>query len=173
MEKYIPDMYQKSIYDVSYEKLMVRGVKCLLFDLDNTLAPFSAKSVDDKVKTLFNNLREMGFKVIIFSNSPKSRVSAFAESLAVDFVANAKKPLKMGFNAILNKYKYNITEVAIIGDQMLTDICGGNKIGITTILVNPISTTDPIWTKFNRHFEHRVMNKLTAHDLFFKGRYYD
>ena len=79
----------------------------------------------------------------------------------------------MGFNAILNKYKYNITEVAIIGDQMLTDICGGNKIGITTILVNPISTTDPVWTKFNRHFEHRIMNKLTAHDLFFKGRYYD
>ena len=56
---------------------------------------------------------------------------------------------------------------------MLTDICGGNKIGITTILVNPISTTDPVWTKFNRHFEHRIMNKLTAHDLFFKGRYYD
>lgn len=173
MEKYLPDMYQKSIYTVNYEKLMDNGVKCILFDLDNTLVPFNIKEANDKLKELFKNLREMGFKVIIFSNSPKNRVHAFGESLAVDVVANAKKPSKLEFNMILNKYKYNITEVAIIGDQLLTDIKGGNKVGITTVLVNPISTKDPIWTRFNRYFEKKVMRKMTDRDLFFKGRYYD
>lgn len=173
MEKYLPDMYQKSIYTVNYEKLMDNGVKCVLFDLDNTLVPFSIKDANDKLKELFKNLREMGFKVIIFSNSPKSRVNAFGESLAVDVLANAKKPSRLGFNTILNKYKYNITEVAIIGDQLLTDIKGGNKVGITTVLVNPISIKDPIWTRLNRYLEKKIMKKMTDRDLFFKGRYYD
>lgn len=173
MEKYIPDMYQKSIYEVDYDKLMSCGVKCILFDLDNTLVSFNTKEVSDKLKELFTRLREMGFKVIIFSNSPKSRVHIFGETLAVDFLANARKPSKIGFNMILNKYKYNITEVAIIGDQMITDIAGGNKVGITTVLVNPVNAKDPIWTKVNRYLERRVMKKLKDRDLFFKGRYYD
>lgn len=173
MEKYIPDMYQKSIYTVDYQKLMDRGVKCILFDLDNTLVPFHIKHGNEKIKELFNNLREKGLKVIIFSNSPKSRVNVFKEELAVDCMPNAKKPSKKGFEAIMNKYKYNITEVAIIGDQILTDIAGGNKVGITTVLVNPVSTKDPIWTRPNRFLEQRIMNKLRNHDLFSKGRYYD
>lgn len=173
MEKYIPDMYQKSIYTVNYEKLMDNGVKCILFDLDNTLVPFNIKEVNDKLKELFKNLREMGFKVIIFSNSPKLRVSIFGKELAVDFLANARKPSKIGFNYIMNKYKYNITEIAIVGDQILTDILGGNRIGITTVLINQVSAKDPIWTKFNRYREKKIIKKLTDHDLFFKGRYYD
>lgn len=173
MEKYIPDMYQKSIYAIDYQKLIERGVKCVLFDLDNTLVPFSIKTANDKIIELFNNLREKGLKVIIFSNSPKRRVNTFKEELAVDCVFNACKPSKKSFEMVLNKYKYNITEIAIVGDQILTDIVGGNKVGITTILVNPVSTKDPAWTKVNRFFERRIMTKLTNHDLFFKGRYYD
>lgn len=173
MEKYIPDMYQKSIYTVDYQKLIDRGVKCILFDLDNTLVPFHIKEANDKIAVLFNELREKGLKVIIFSNSPKKRVNIFKETLAVDCLANAKKPSKRGFETIMNKYKYNITEIAIVGDQMLTDIVGGNNVGVTTVLVNPVSTKDPIWTRPNRYFERRIMRKLRNHDLFSKGRYYD
>jgi len=173
MEKYIPDMYQKSIYTVDYQKLIDRGVKCILFDLDNTLVPFHIKHANDKILELFNELREKGLKVIIFSNSPKKRLNIFKEELAVDCFPNATKPSKRGFETVMNKYKYNITEVAIVGDQLLTDIIGGNKVGITTVLVNPVSTKDPIWTKPNRFFERKIMKKLRNHDLFSKGRYYD
>lgn len=173
MEKYIPDMYQKSIYTVDYQKLMDRGVKCVLFDLDNTLVPYHIKHGNEKILELFNTLREKGLKVIIFSNSPKKRLKIFKEELAVDCFANAKKPSKKSFETVMDKYKYSITEVAIIGDQILTDVVGGNKVGITTVLVNPVSTKDPIWTKINRFFERRIMRKLRNHDLFSKGRYYD
>lgn len=173
MEKYIPDIYQKSIYTVDYQKLMDRGVKCILFDLDNTLVPFHIKHANEKISELFNKLREMGLKVIIFSNSPKKRLNVFKEELAVDCLWNAKKPSKRGFEIIMNKYKYNITEIAIVGDQILTDILGGNKVGITTVLINPVSTKDPIWTRPNRFFERKIMKKLRNHDLFVKGRYYE
>lgn len=173
MEKYVPDIYQKSIYTINYDKLKTRGIKCLLFDLDNTLVPFDIKEANSEIKDLFNQLKEKGFRVIIFSNSPKSRLKPFKDYLDVDCSASSRKPLKSGFLKILNEYKLEENEVAIIGDQLLTDIIGGNKVGITTILINPISTRDSIITKPNRFLEKRVMKKLRDHDLFVKGRYYE
>lgn len=173
MEKYIPDMYKESIYTVNYKKLIDNGVKCILFDLDNTLVPYHVKNANEKILELFNSLREMGLKVIIFSNSPSKRVNVFKEELAVDTFPNASKPSKVGFEKIMNKYKYNITELAIVGDQMMTDIIGGNKVGITTVLVTPVSPKDPFWTIPGRMREKRIMKKLRDHNLFSKGRYYE
>ncbi len=173
MEKYIPDVYQKSIHTIDYEKLKEKGIKCLLFDLDNTLAPYHIKDADEKLVELFSKLKEMGFQLIIFSNSFKKRVKPFKEELEVDCCANARKPHTNHFYRILKEYHLAENEVAIIGDQIMTDIVGGNRVGITTILVNPISLREPFWTKPNRWLEKRKIKKLKNHDLFFKGRYYE
>ena len=153
--------------------LKKNGIKCLLFDLDNTISPVSVKSPTKKVKDLFNDLKEMGFKVIIFSNSNKKRLEPFKEELKVEVHPNSRKPLKKSFLKIMDKYELKDSEVAIIGDQFLTDILGGNKVGITTILVNPIGKKDIFITKFNRLLEKCIMNKLGKKLLFVKGRYYD
>lgn len=173
MEVYVPDMYQKSIYAIDYQKLYSRGIKCLLFDLDNTLVPVKMKTPSKKIKTLFNELKEKGFKIIIFSNSKKNRLKPFKDELEVDCAASARKPFKKKFLRVLDEYGYQINEVAIIGDQMLTDVVGGNKIGITTILVNPVGKKDLFFTKFNRVIERRIMKRLRDKDLFVKGRYYE
>ena len=68
MDNFIPDMYQKSIYHIDYDKLKEDGIKCLLFDLDNTCVPFKDKEPNKKLKELFETLKDMDFKVIIFSN---------------------------------------------------------------------------------------------------------
>lgn len=173
MEKYIPDMYQQSIYTIDYQKLLDKGIKCLLFDLDNTLVPVTNRQPTKKVKDLFDDLKNKGFKVIIFSNSGRKRLKPFKEELNVDCCASACKPLKKKFLLILKEYHYSINEVAIIGDQILTDILGGNNIGILTVLVNPISNKDFLITKFNRIREKRIMKKLRNKNLFSKGRYYE
>ncbi len=173
MEKYIPDVYQKSIYAIDYTKLMEKGIKCLLFDVDNTLAPYHIKNVNDKLLELFTQLKEMGFQVVLFSNSGKKRLKPFKEELEVDCCANARKPNPKKFLHVLNTYHLSENEVAIIGDQMLTDIVGGNRVGITTVLVNPISLKDPFWTRPGRSREKRIMKKLRDRDLFVKGRYYE
>ena len=72
----------------------------------------------------------------------------------------------------MHQNKFNENEVAIIGDQIVTDIKGGNNVGIISILVNPISDYDPIWTKIGRLREKRIIKKLRKMDLF-KGRFYD
>ena len=91
----------------------------------------------------------------------------------VDCCASARKPFKDKFLLVLKEYHYNINEVAIIGDQILTDVVGGNKVGILTVLINPISNKDFFITKFNRIRERRIMKKLRDKTLFSKGRYYE
>ncbi|MCM1371002.1 MAG: YqeG family HAD IIIA-type phosphatase [Clostridium sp.] len=173
MEKYVPDMYQKSIYAIDYDKLLRRGIKCILFDLDNTVAPVKMKSPTKKIKKFFNDLKNMGLKVIIFSNSPKSRLKPFKEILEVDCAANAHKPNPKKFLQVMKEYDLSVSEIAIIGDQILTDVVGGNNVGITTILVNPISPVELFFTKINRIRERKIIKKLEQRNLFVRGRYYE
>lgn len=173
MEKYIPDIYQKSIYTINYDSLFLRGIKCLLIDLDNTIVPISMKSPNKKIKELFDDLKMQGFKVIIFSNSSKSRIKPFKDILDVDCCAKARKPFQKKYLKIMEEYQFSEEEIACIGDQLITDIQGGNKAGITTILVNPIGTKEYLGTKINRVFEKYIFRKLRDNDLFTKGKYYD
>ncbi|MDD3186875.1 MAG: YqeG family HAD IIIA-type phosphatase [Bacilli bacterium] len=174
MEKYVPDIYQKSIYTIDYDKLLNRGIKCLLFDLDNTIVPVNIKVPNKKVRDLFFNLKEKGFTVIIFSNAPKIRLKPFKEELEVDCCAHARKPRKKKFLKVINEYNFSVDEIAIIGDQLFSDILGGNRIGITTILINPISKYDDIFTRLvKRKMEVSMFKKLRDAGLFTKGKYYD
>lgn len=173
MEEYLPDIYQKSIYTIDYSKLLNRGIKCILFDLDNTIvSPFSSEA-PQKAKELFTGLKQKGFKIVIFTNSPKIRLKGFKNFFGVDGVSSACKPFTGKLRRLLKEYGYAVNEVAIIGDQLMTDIKVGNKVGITTILVNPVSEKDFIFTKIHRFSERRKMKKLKDHDLFWQGRYYD
>ncbi len=173
MDKFLPDIYQKSIYTINYDKLKSMGIKCILFDLDNTLAPDKVKSPSQKLIDFINELKEKKFKIIIFSNSHKQRIRPFKEGLMVDAAYLSRKPLRGKFLKVMDIYGYSESEIAIVGDQLLTDILGGNKVNITTILVNPISKNDGIFTKFNRLIEKAIFKKLKKNKLFEKGNYYE
>lgn len=173
MNYFYPDIYAQSIYTINYNKLIDMGIKCLLFDLDNTCVPYIEKEPTKELKILFDKLKELGFKIIIFSNSPRKRLKPFKKYLNVDCCAKAGKPRKKEFIKILTIYSLNLSEVAIIGDQLVTDIYGGNKVGITTILVNPMSNTDMLLTKINRLIERKRIKRMTEQGLFKIGEYYD
>ena len=172
MDMFIPDIYQKSIYTIDYKKLKKNGIKCLLFDLDNTIAPYKVTEPDVKVKELFARLEE-DFKVIIISNSPKNRIRPFKEKLNVDCAYSSKKPFKTKYKKILELYNFKIDEVACIGDQILTDILGANRMGFTSILVNRVAKYETIFTRFNRFFEKFILKKLAKKNLLVMGEYYD
>ncbi len=170
---FYPDIYAQSIFTINYEKLLQRGIKCLLFDLDNTCIPYLKKQPTKKLKDEFDKLTEMGFHVIIFSNSPKKRLEPFKKELNVDCCYKAGKPRKKKFLKILKMYNYSLSEAAIIGDQLVTDIYGGNRVGITTILVNPISNIDMPFTKIHRFIEKIEIKKMNKRGIFSIGEYYD
>ena len=174
MDKFIPDMYQKSIYHVDYDKLQDNGIKCLLIDLDNTCVPYKDKEPNKKLIDLFETLKDMDFKIIIFSNALKGRIKPFKDVLNVDCLARANKPYKKNFLKVIKLFNYDLSEVAIIGDQLYTDILGGNKVGIKTILVNPMSSDDMFITRFiYRTLEKRIYKKLMSKNILIRGKYYE
>ena len=170
---FVPDIYQKSVYDINYQKLKKNGIKCIIFDLDNTLASVNTKSPKKKLKDLIEDLKTMKFKIIIVSNSTKKRVEPFKEILCVDSAHLSMKPTKRKYKKILKLYKFKPIEIACIGDQLLTDILGANRFDFTSILVNPIGTVDFAFTKINRLIEGMIYERLAKKDLLKKGEYYE
>lgn len=172
MNLFLPNMYKKSIFDINYTKLKKLGIKCLIFDLDNTIALIDEHEAPIKTKKLFNELKK-DFKVIIISNNFKKRVSYYSNQLEVDFISLAMKPSTKGLLEIKLKYKYNKKEMCMIGDQIMTDILSGGKFNIFTILVDPLGNKDLKITKFNRFLENIVLKKLNKKYDFEKGKYYE
>lgn len=174
MDNFIPDIYQKSIYHIDYEKLLDAGIKCILFDLDNTCIPYKDKGPNKKLIELFEMLKDMDFKLIIFSNATRRRIAPFKKVLNVDCLARAGKPRKRNFLKVLKLFNYELSDVAIVGDQLYKDILGGNKIGIKTILVNPMSLDDMIITKYIfRPLEKRKYRLLEKKGILKRGKYYE
>lgn len=172
MEVYVPDIYQKNIYEINYEVLHSRGIKCLIFDLDNTLALIKETLPCEESKKIIRELKKKGFKIYIASNSINARVKPFHEELKVDYVSSAKKPHIDKLNELIKKSKFSLDQIALIGDSMIDDIVCGNTIGITTILVDQLSKSEFPLARIKRIKEKRIQKKLRDKDLFTKGRYY-
>ncbi len=173
IENFRPDIYCKSIFDINYKKLKKKGIKCILLDLDNTLAPVNVGKPTRQLKNFLYELKESGFHLIIMSNSPKKRIEPFKNELELDAAAFSMKPRKSKYIKILKTFSYKPEEVAAVGDQFLTDILGANRMQITSILVNPMSKKDGITTNFNRIIEKMIIKKLEKKDMFERGKYYE
>ena len=172
MEIYVPDLYQENIYKIDYDVLLSRGIKCLIFDLDNTLVTIFERVPRRETKILFKELKEKGFKIFIASNSINSRVKAFHEGLNVEYICSAKKPKTDKISNLIKNTKFTLDQIAIIGDSMMDDIVCGNTIGITTVLIDQIDKKEFPIARIKRIKEHRIQKVLRANDLFVKGRYY-
>ena len=160
MNEYLPNIIENSIFDIDYEMLYKKNIRFLLYDLDNTITPSDQLLFDSKRKDLFDKIKKIGIKPIIFSNSPRKRVKKYAYKLNIDYVYLACKPMSFKFIKVMKKYNFKKNETAIIGDQLLTDIKGGNKVGITTILVKPLVDYDSIFTRCNRIREKKIKKEL-------------
>lgn len=173
MEIYVPDIYQENIYKINYDMLLSRGIKCLIFDLDNTLVTIKENTPTEDNKKLFKELKEKGFKLYLVSNSIKTRVKPFHEVLKVDYVYSAQKPKTEKIIELINNSKFELDEIAMIGDSMVDDIVCGNTIGITTILLDQLSKSEFPFARIKRNREKRIQKKLRDNDLFTKGRHYE
>ena len=172
MEIYVPDIYQENIYKINYDMLISRGIKCLIFDLDNTLVTILETVPREETKELFKKLKNKGFKIYIASNSIKARVRPFHEELKVDYIYSVKKPHVERILGLINSTKFGLDEIAMIGDSMMDDVVCGNTIGVTTILLDQISRNEYPLAKLRRMKEKKIQKKLRDKNLFTKGRYY-
>lgn len=172
MRDYLPQMYKRSVFEINYDLLKQKGIKCLVFDLDNTLAILKEKRPNQKVQALITKLKQ-DFEVVIISNGLKYRVAPFGLALEIEYYPFALKPLTHMLKQVLKKNQLPKEAVAFIGDQLMTDIALGNKMGIMTIFVDPLEKKDFTITSLNRYREEKMIKKYQALGLFKRGEYYD
>ncbi len=172
MKKFFPSIYQKTIHDVDYAQLKKKNVTCLIFDLDNTIALIDEKKVNKKTEELFQKL-EKEFTIVIISNNTRKRVEPYAKELRCDFVSMAWKPFGHGFRKIKKKYHLKKEEMAMIGDQLMTDIFVGNRFTAHSILVEPLGKKDLKVTTFNRFLEKILFRYFEKKNWMKRGVYYE
>lgn len=166
-KKIIPEEYVSSIFDIDYNRLYSQGLRLILTDLDNTLISYIATSPTEELFKWKKMVEEIGFEVIIVSNSRKDRVEYFAKQLNLPFVKFAKKPTKFGFKKALKMASrhYDSSEVLELGDQLLTDVFGSKRMKFYTVLVKAIDRKTEKWvTRFNRGLEKKVIARAKKKD---------
>lgn len=168
MSKFRPKVYYKSIFDINYELLKKKNIKVLIFDLDNTIITVDEEVPNEKVVSLFKKLNK-DFKIFIASNNKKERVRRIGKYMGVHAFYSVVKPTKKIRKLLLKKYDVKMDEVAIIGDQVVTDIFMGNRLHMHTILVDPLGEKDLKVTYFNRWLEKKIIKRIKLK----RGEYYE
>ncbi len=135
----VPDGFYEDIFQITAQSLTDRGITLLLADLDNTLVPYKTPLPSDELIAWRKELEAGGVTLFLLSNSRKpGRPKRFADALGIDFVGHAGKPKRGGFHKAMERTGRTPAETAIVGDQIFTDMLGGKRAGITTLLVRPI-----------------------------------
>lgn len=161
----MPDEYVTSIYDIDLERLWAAGKRLILTDLDNTLVPWNHPHVSEPLRTWLEGAHARGFQVCIVSNNKSGRVVEFSRVSGIPAIGAAKKPGRAGFQQALARFERTPEETVMIGDQLFTDINGGNQLGLHTILVLPLHANEWWGTRVVRQFERLAFVLLRVRGL--------
>lgn len=159
IKRLFPHQYVQSIFDINITTLKEAGVKGIIFDIDNTLVPYDIPEPTKEIIELFEKIKQAGLSVALVSNNTEDRVLKFNEKLKVFALHKSRKPGTRSFKRALELMKLTKDEVVVVGDQVFTDVYGGNKTGIKTILVVPVSEKDEWITKIKRGLEKQVIKQ--------------
>jgi uncharacterized protein len=157
LKLFLPDQHVKSVFEIKPEDLKERGVKGIITDLDNTLVEWDRPDATPKLIEWFENMQQHNIQVTIVSNNVEKRVRLFSDPLGIPFIYKARKPMGRAFKKAIRNMDVNRNEIVVIGDQLMTDVLGGNRMKLYTILVVPVAQTDGFFTKFNRQMERRIL----------------
>ena len=160
MKNIYPNAYFSSVLDIKIGFLIKNKIKALILDVDNTLIDYNKNLSQDIVKWS-HELQGQGIKMYILSNTnKKQKVEDVAKKLEIPYEYLAKKPFKKGFKKVEEKLNVKSKEIAVVGDQIFTDIIGGNRCKMFTILVDPVDEKDFWYTAWKRPIENKIKKKI-------------
>ena len=163
MKNLYPNLYLKKVEDITIENLIKNKIKLLILDVDNTLIDYY-KNLSESVIQWAKEMKGQGIKLYILSNTnDEKKVKTVADKLGIEYKHFAMKPFKRGFKYIQTKEKQKAQNIAVVGDQIFTDILGGNRCKMFTILVDPIDEKKDYWyTAWKRPIENKIKKEYEA-----------
>ena len=154
-----PRFHIRNVLGINEEFLKENGIDALILDLDNTLSLHGAPAAEEGIPEWLDSMRALGVKMVVVSNNTNRRVAPLARKLGLPFVANGAKPLTIGITRALRHLGTPKERTAVVGDQIFTDVMGGNIAGAQTILVEPFYEEDNLFFKIKRAAENIVFRR--------------
>lgn len=154
-----PRLSLASIYDIDIQSFREAGYRHMILDMDNTITAWNDHRIDKSLKEWVWAVRNAGFRICLLSNNHKTKVDKFASKLEVLAAPKGGKPFAQAFHSALTVLDGSIGNTLVIGDQIFTDVLGGNLMGMYTILVDPIDRKEFIGTRFTRLMESLIAGR--------------
>lgn len=154
-----PKIKLQKITDITLELLEQKGINSLLLDVDNTMSTHHGTVLTDGLLEWIEKMQKGNIKLCVLSNSKEQRVAPFAARIGLDYISLALKPLPFGYLRGVKRLSSKRKSTAIVGDQIFTDILGGNAVGVKTIILTPIKLEDGWSFKLRRRLE-KIVFKL-------------
>lgn len=156
LERFYPDVYLDSTYEIDFEILYRKGYRGVIFDIDNTLVMHGAPA-DERSRALFERLRRIGFDSMLLSNNKEPRVKMFSDAVHSRYIYKAGKPSPGNYRKAMEIMGTTKETTLFVGDQLFTDVWGAKKAGIFSILVKPIHPKEEIQIVLKRRLEWIVL----------------
>ena len=156
-----PDIYIKRALDLDMAGLWERGIRGVVLDVDNTLVPHNSMEVTPDASEFVRRLKAQGFRVIVLSNNREERVAPLAEELGLPYEFDCLKPKKKFYRLAMERMDTVPETTVAVGDQLLTDVWGGNRSGLLTVLVHPIvEANETRFIEWKRKYEKHLYRKF-------------
>lgn len=160
-----PNIKLKKITDITVPLLGKYGINALILDVDNTLSTHHGQVLTDGLQEWLDLMRENGIKMTVLSNSKSKRLEPFAKKIGLDYISLGLKPLPFGFWRALKRLNTKRKTTAIVGDQIFTDVLGGNIVGLKTIMLTPIKPETSLRFRIKRKLESYLIKLLKITDM--------
>ncbi len=154
-----PDYMFDKFDDITPEFLISLGIKALLIDIDNTLAPYEQPEPDARIINWFEALKAAGISASLISNNHAPRVELFNRDLGLAAYPDSKKPKSATLLLAMERMGSDTTNTAVLGDQLLTDALAGHLLGLKALIVPPIKDKRTPFFKFKRLLERPYIRR--------------
>ena len=152
-ELFIPDKIFENFYDITPGCLLDFGIKAVISDIDNTLAPYEIAEPTETIISWVRSLEEAGIKIAFLSNNHAERVELFNRTIGVPAYPDAGKPGKKSILFAMSELGVTPEETLMLGDQIFTDVLTGKRVGTRAFLVPPIKDKKTLFFKAKRLLE--------------------
>ena len=156
---FMPDFIFSKFDDITPDFLKSEGIKALLIDIDNTLAPYETAEPDERIRTWFEDMRRNGISATLVSNNDRERVELFNKSLGLPYYYKSGKPFAKNLKKAMAGMGSDKSNTAMLGDQLLTDAAAGKHIGLKTFIVPPIKDKSNAFFRAKRALEVPTIRK--------------
>lgn len=162
MKNLYPNLYVESISHITASMLKEKGMEAVVLDIDNTLVPHNCPNPTKTVTAFLEDMRREGVKLCVVSNNGAQRVAPFCERIGIPFyVCGALKPRSYGYKRAAEAMDTEPRRICAVGDQIFTDVWGGNRAGCFTVLVKPIDLeSEGLLIALKRLLERPILRKI-------------